>query len=130
MDKTFWNGRPCRARIIHVIVGKALRPTWWCANLEGRVRKAVEVTQHGQTFFLDNEDGSGWLKVTVGKGMPNFGHSSLPSDSKTVESIIAYETQKRSSDWIAFIRDHLEMWEAGRTEAEAIEKLLVSRAPK
>lgn len=61
-----------------VVVGKAPQPTWWCAGLEGTVREAVEVTQDGYTFYLDNEDGSGWLKVTYGLGSPQWGHSSLP----------------------------------------------------
>ncbi len=38
-----------------------------------------------------------------------------------------YVTQQRSRDWIAYIPGHLEMWEVGRTEEEAIEKLRVSR---
>lgn len=36
-------------------------------------------------------------------------------------------TEKRSSDWIAFVKGHREMWEAGATEAEAVEKLRVTR---
>jgi len=84
MTGTFWNGEPCEARHVRVIVGKALRPTWWCANLEGTERLAIEVKQHGQVFFLDNADSSGWRKVTEGRGMPNFPHSSLPGDSTVV----------------------------------------------
>lgn len=84
LTPTFWNGEPCEARIVNVIVGKPLKPTWWCAEFEGKKRKAVQVAQHGQTFFMDNEDGSGWRKVTEGKGMPNYPHSSLPDDSQIV----------------------------------------------
>lgn len=40
-------------------------------------RKAVEVSYHGAKFYLDNEDGSGWAKVTKGHGSPRWGHSSL-----------------------------------------------------
>ena len=36
--------------------------------------------------------------------------------------------EKRSSDWIAFVKGHREMWEAGVTEAEAVEKLRVTRS--
>lgn len=38
-----------------------------------------------------------------------------------------YVTEKRSSDWIAYIKGHPEMWEAGETEDEAVQKLIVSR---
>lgn len=81
-EKTYWNGRPCKARIVRVIVGQAPRPTWWCASLEGQEREAVEIwgaDQFGpQPFYIDNADGSGWLKVTDGYGRPFTAHRSLP----------------------------------------------------
>lgn len=85
MSATYWNGEPTPARIVRVIVGKSLRPTWWCADLEGQEREAVEVNYHGDVFYLDNEDGSGWNKVTHGGGSPQWGHRELPDDSKPVE---------------------------------------------
>ena len=48
---TYWNGEPCAARKVRVIVG--------------------------ETFYLDDEDGAGWDKVTVGRGSPRWPHSSL-----------------------------------------------------
>lgn len=75
--KTFWNGEPCSARIVRVIVGKPLAPTWWCADLEGTEREAVEVRYGNQLFYLDNENEQGWLKVTLGMGSPRYGHRSL-----------------------------------------------------
>ena len=81
---TFWNGEPCEARRVVVIVGKSLRPTWWCAPFEGQRRAAVRVTYNGGTFYLDDETGSGWHKVTSGRGSPWVGHSSLPDDSREV----------------------------------------------
>lgn len=77
-NQTYWNCEPCVARKVTVIVGKAPRSTWWCAGLEGQSRNAVEVNYHGDLFYLDNEDGSGWNKVTKGRGSPNVGHSQLP----------------------------------------------------
>ena len=32
-------------------------------------------------FYLDDEDGRGWRKVTEGRGSPGYGHRSLPNDS-------------------------------------------------
>lgn len=78
-EQTYWNGEPCEARKVVVIVGASPRSTWWCAGLEGQERKAVEVSYAGQPpFYLDNEDGSGWFKVTKGRGSPAVGHASLP----------------------------------------------------
>lgn len=82
---TFWNGQPTPARRVRVRVGSAVKPTWWCAPLAGTVRAAVEVTYGDERFFLDNEDGGGWRKVTIGRGSPNYGHKSLPQDSVIVE---------------------------------------------
>lgn len=78
MGKGYWNGEPCEVRLVRVIVGPSPKPTWWCADLVGTERKAVEVTYGGQTFYLDNEDGEGLMKVTTGRGSPAYGHSSLP----------------------------------------------------
>lgn len=75
--KTYWNGEPCKATIVQVIVGKAEKPTYWYADLEGTERQAVRVEQEGDVFYLDNQDGSGWMKVTVGMGSPQYGHKSL-----------------------------------------------------
>lgn len=80
-EKTFWNYEPTPARKVRVIVGKSARQTWWCADLEGTERAAVEVNYHGEKFYLDNEDGGGWRKVTHGRGGPDWGHSSLPVSS-------------------------------------------------
>ena len=86
MADAYWNGEKCTARKVKVIVGTSMRPTWWCADMKGHTRRAVEVRYHDQTFLLDNEDGQGWAKVTLGFGTPNWGHSSLPSDSVVLEA--------------------------------------------
>jgi hypothetical protein len=75
---TYWNGEPCHARRVRVIVGDAPRPTWWCAHLIGEQREAVEVHYHGAIFSLDNADGQGWEKVTGGRGSPGVAHRALP----------------------------------------------------
>lgn len=85
-----WNGEPAWARKVVVIVGKPMRPTWWCANLEGHRRNAVEVIYDGSTFYLDNDatcDRPGWDKVTIGMGSPSVGSYSLPDDSVVVDVI-------------------------------------------
>lgn len=82
-SETYWNGEPTPARRVLVEVGKA-KPSWWCSDLEGTMRKAVEVTYNGDVFFLDNEDNSAWAKVTTGYGSPSYGHRSLPQTSVVV----------------------------------------------
>jgi hypothetical protein len=76
-ERTFWNYEPTPARKVRVIVGACPVPTYWWAGLEGTERAAVEVNYHGDRFYLDNEDGSGWAKVTQGRGGPDWGHSEL-----------------------------------------------------
>ncbi|RKX65384.1 MAG: hypothetical protein DRP42_04860 [Tenericutes bacterium] len=85
MEATYWNGEPTEATRVVVTVGKPMAPTWWCADLEGHARRAVEVVYGGETFFLDDEDGSGWAKVTEGHGSPNWPHSSLPDSSSRLD---------------------------------------------
>jgi hypothetical protein len=78
MEQTYWNGEPCKATIVRVIVGPALKPTYWYAGLQGKEREAVRIEYADcEPFYIDNEDGSGWLKVTVGFGTPMYGHGSL-----------------------------------------------------
>lgn len=83
-EQTYWNGEPCDAKRVKVIIPKAEKRSYWYASLEGQVRRAVRVTQGGYTFLIDNEDGLGWAKVTVGMGGPHYGHSSLPANSQEV----------------------------------------------
>jgi len=42
----------------------------------------------------------------------------------------AITTEKRADDWIAFADGDRAQWEAGRTEAEAIGKLVISQASR
>lgn len=85
--QTYWNGEPCTALRVTVIVGQSPIDTWWCADLHGQRRAAVKVTYGGRTFFLDDEDGTGWYKVTVGRGSPNVGHRGLPDGSTVVDEL-------------------------------------------
>lgn len=74
---TYWNGKPCKTERVRVVVGKSLRPTWWCAALEGKEQSALKITQDGGTFYL-NDDEEAWVKITEGKGSFMYGHKSLP----------------------------------------------------
>lgn len=75
--KTYWNGLPCKAERMQVIVGKPHKPTWWCAPLEGKEHSAIKISVSGESFYI-NDDEEAWLKITQGKGMWDYAHKSLP----------------------------------------------------
>lgn len=85
MANTQWNGEPCAARRVTVIVAdNTAFPMYWARRFVGMRRKAVEVHYGGDTFYLDDEDGSGWNKVTHG-GSPWWTHSNLTVEPGSVE---------------------------------------------
>lgn len=75
--QTYWNGEPCQARAVEVIVGAAPIETWWCNRLVGKRHRAIEITQHGETFYI-NDDQAGRTKITNGLGSPQWAHRGLP----------------------------------------------------
>lgn len=91
IEQGYWNGLPTQVRRVVVEVGTFERPDsvapehWkpWCAGLEGTHRAAVWVSLEGVNYgggscFLDDENGSGWAKVTEGHGGPAWPHRDLP----------------------------------------------------
>lgn len=90
-EATFWNGVRHEARKVRVRVGDSGRfRTPWFAPHVGELRDAVEILHptkahrarlltgvHPGAFYIDDADGSGWAKVTVGLGSPRTGHRSL-----------------------------------------------------
>ncbi len=75
---TRWNGEPARAVKIAVMVARAPEfPHYWADQYVDTIRQAVRVDYGSQHFYLDNEDGTGWRKVTDGRGMPNWPHRNL-----------------------------------------------------
>jgi hypothetical protein len=90
-EATFWNGVPCEARRVRVRVGDSgrFRAPWFAPHV-GELRDAVEILHpsrahrarlltgvHPGAFYIDDEDGSGWAKVTDGRGSPHAGHRGL-----------------------------------------------------
>jgi hypothetical protein len=110
--KTWWNGRPCKARIVRVVVAKAEKPSMWYAPFAGQEREAVEISDADQSghqpFYLDNEAyddeiaGLGWAKVTIGRGGPDWGHRNL-----TIERVVE-EVEGTRIGWTEF-----DAWAAG-----------------
>lgn len=86
MTATRWNGEPCIAsRITATVADNDAFPLYWARHLVGTRRKIVEVTYGGETFYLDDEDGSGWNKVTHG-GSPHWAHSNITIDPDSIQS--------------------------------------------
>lgn len=73
----YWRGKRCQARRVEVIVGHSALGDW-CFGLSGTVRPAVEITADGQTFFIDDPNGAGWLFVTIAQGAFNVPYRLLP----------------------------------------------------
>ena len=84
-EETYWNGEPCDAKRVEVIVGQSPRPTWWSAKFVGQKRPAVRIRYGGQQFYIDDEDGIGWDKVTSGRGSFRITHFSLPVEREVGE---------------------------------------------
>ena len=87
--KTYWNGERCKARRVLILVGECPFPQGWYRNLVGKRMKAVEIVYGGETFYIADEDGNGWHKVTMERGGPHWGHKSV-----TCADVIKERTQE------------------------------------
>jgi hypothetical protein len=77
-EQTYWNGEECEAEKVKVIVADTGRfPKYWARPFVGQWRRAVRVTYNDVIFYLDNEDGKAWWKVTTGRGRQEIGHRHL-----------------------------------------------------
>lgn len=112
IEGTFWNGEPCQARKVTVIVvDHPEADGYWARQLVGQRREAVEVIYGGETFYLDDGEfdpdpdsdyvrvirefghephghhaGLGWQKVTEGRGSPQWSSYSLSIEPGSVEA--------------------------------------------
>lgn len=78
----YWNGMPTTAvRGTATVADAPEFPNYW-AKREGIVSTRIRVVQvdldgvnyGGGTAYLDDRDGGGWRKVTVGQGSPRYPH--------------------------------------------------------
>jgi hypothetical protein len=77
MIYTRWNGEHAPAfRGTAVVADSGFFPQYWAREFVGQRRAVVMVRYGGSVFYLDDEDGSGWDKVTNGGG-PRSPHRSL-----------------------------------------------------
>lgn len=102
-SQTYWNGEPCEARKVSVMVADSEAPRYWARSIVGTRRDAVEVKYGGDIFYLDDAEwtrpkeevaqirrlfpdsevktvldaGGAWRKLTAGFGTPAYGHREL-----------------------------------------------------
>lgn len=88
-NRTEWNGESCEARRVRVVIGPCPFPQGWYKDLVGQEINAVEIKYGDEIFYLADDDGNGWHKVTVEGGGPHWGHKSLE-----VEKVIRERQQK------------------------------------
>lgn len=112
--ETFWNGERAAARRVRVIVADDPQfPAYWARPLVGTERDAVEVIYAGHVFYLDNDSGEGWAKVTDGRGSPRYGHQDLaiqrvvprPGDERALSIAWEYATAADSISTIERLYD-------------------------
>jgi len=103
MTETYWNGLPMPAEPVRVVVDTSPVSTWWCAALAGTERAAVRVGEPGgEVMYLDDEDGSGWWKVTEGRGSPRVPHRSLPVVREVAPGRPSIEDRLRDAAAVAY----------------------------
>lgn len=77
--KALWQNEQCDVKVLKIkILPSPEDPVcYWGKVFYYQERQALLVTQGSQQFLIDNEDGTGYLKVTVGLGSPSYGHRSI-----------------------------------------------------
>ena len=87
-ETTYWNGEktPCK-RVTLVMEAQPQFSLYWGKHLVGTRVKAVEVNYETHMFYLYDDDGTGWIKVTQGHGSPSYGHCDVSPVPGTLEYI-------------------------------------------
>lgn len=72
-----WDGADVKATEMIVVVGDSGHPNYWAKGFIGMRRRAVKCVRDKQIWYLDDEDGQGYVKVTLGQGSMGYGHRTL-----------------------------------------------------
>ena len=74
----FWNDKPAKYVVFNYQPSKVEdTPAHWQNSLDDTVRQGLHIFTKGQDFYIDNEFGDGYLKITEGRGCPPYSHSSI-----------------------------------------------------
>ena len=82
-ETTYWNGLPTLAiRGTAVVADAPEFSEYWAKHIIGQRIPVIRVVLEGVNFgggvtYLDNREGTGWFKVTKGKGMPQYSHADV-----------------------------------------------------
>lgn len=88
---TYWNGLPTTASRGTAVVADAPKfSLYWAKHLVGQRIPVVKVYLDGVNYgggitYLDNRDGSGWLKVTEGRGSSRYAHGEVTIEENSFE---------------------------------------------
>jgi hypothetical protein len=129
--KGFWNGLPAEITPVTYEIGPHTidAALWWSKRLEGKRRQGLKVEQDGNIFFIDNEYGDGYYKVTTGKGMPEYGHKSAHNPINiyyksfvlTKRKVALKSLQKEQQSYFDWVKN---------TDAEAYTKMVNAHVVK
>lgn len=98
MIKGFWNGEPAEITgVVYTVTKCDTTPIHWQNSCVGQKRQGVKILHKGSAFIIDNEDGQGYLKVTEGRGLMNYGHKTV-MDPMFVREIPDEEVKKVYDD--------------------------------
>lgn len=88
----YWNGLATTGERGTAVVADAPEfPLYWARPLIGQRIPVVLVVLDGVAFgggvaYLDDRDGTGWRKVTEGRGGPRYPHSDVAIESDSFEA--------------------------------------------
>ena len=95
LPNTFWF-------CIVVVVADKENPNRWFNAFEGQKRQAIGIKYGNEKpFYIDNEDGSGLLKLNSG-GHNELFHRGLPDGSFVIDSGIYYEPAWKTFDIVKY----------------------------
>jgi hypothetical protein len=82
----FWNEEPITYKVYSYTVTKVEnKPHHWQNMVIGMKRQALLVDYHCARFYLDNQHGDAYLKLTVGRGTPMYSHLSVENPAELEE---------------------------------------------
>lgn len=91
IEGSVWEGKSCKATVCEVIIEDENGfNDYWAKPFIGMKRKAIMVEQDGDSFILDNEDGSGLVKLLFPNEIVPYAHLKA--------SIIHYIKSKNKND--------------------------------
>ncbi len=106
----YWNGERCQFKVVFIkLIDFENTPTlYWAKPFVDVERQAIEVNYESTTFCIDNEDGTGYVKMTTGFGSPSYNHRSIFKyqvirDVPQDEINIVFNKEKY--DWIRSVSD-------------------------